>query len=82
MFLHIRKQRLLRQQNKTAEQQNDKTSFIERDKLRLMNTNCANAATTWTQHDNLALLTLQSDWCTETVPHFNTSKVSDCQPFG
>lgn len=43
--------------------------FIEGDKLQLMNTNCDNAASTWTPNDNLIVLTVQSDWCTETMPH-------------
>ena len=39
----------------------------ECDKLRLMNTNCGNEAATWTQNGNLILLTVESDWYTQTA---------------
>ena len=32
-----------------------------------MSTSCDNAATMWTQNDNLILLTIGSDWCSEAV---------------
>ena len=39
----------------------------------------------WTKHDNVILLTGQSDLSTETVPHFKEhliiSEASDCCPF-
>ena len=66
VFLRILKQRFYRQQNV------DDTTVgsLVGDKLQFMNTNCGNAAETWTQKGiigNIILLTVQSDRRTKSV---------------
>ena len=58
----------------TPKQNEDATTrwagSVEAGKLQLMSNNCANAAATWTEHENVVSLLGQCGWYTEIVSQF------------